>query len=134
LAEVDFAISAALAAWVFAALIAILAFFQLGLAAGLPWGAIAMGGRFPGRFPPAMRVAAVVQILIYGVMAAVVFARAGLALPDVAGVERIAIWAVVALNVVALMMNLITPSRLERRIWAPVALVLLLASVRVALG
>jgi len=131
---VDLAISAAAAAWVFAALIGVLLLFQLGLAAGMPWGAVAMGGRFPGRFPPAMRIAALVQILIYGVMAAVVFARAGVALPEAAGVARMAIWAVVALMAVALVMNLITPSRWERRIWAPVALVLLLASVRVALG
>ncbi|MSP57207.1 MAG: hypothetical protein EXR69_16670, partial [Myxococcales bacterium] len=35
--------------------------FQVALALGAPWGELAMGGAFPGRFPPAMRVAAVVQ-------------------------------------------------------------------------
>ena len=38
--------------------------FQLALAAGAPWGAYAMGGRFPGRFPPPLRVAAVVQAVV----------------------------------------------------------------------
>lgn len=33
--------------------------FQLALAFGAPWGAYAMDGAFPGRFPPAMRLAAV---------------------------------------------------------------------------
>ena len=28
--------------------------FQLALAAGAPWGAYAMGGAFPGQFPPAL--------------------------------------------------------------------------------
>ena len=32
--------------------------FQIALAAGAPWGAFAMGGAFPGQFPPALRVGA----------------------------------------------------------------------------
>lgn len=33
--------------------------FQLALALGAPWGEYAMGGRYPGRFPPGLRLAAV---------------------------------------------------------------------------
>jgi 4-amino-4-deoxy-L-arabinose transferase-like glycosyltransferase len=93
-----------------------------------------MGGRFPGRFPPGMRIAAVVQVVIYGLMGAVVFARAGLILPDMLEVSRVAIWVVVALMAVALVLNLITPSRWERRLWAPVAAAMLTASLWVALA
>jgi hypothetical protein len=69
-------IATSIAAWVFAAFLAVLLLFQLTLAAGAPWGSLAMGGRFPGRFPPAMRIAALVQIAIYGVLGAIVPARA----------------------------------------------------------
>ena len=111
-----------------------LAVFQLALAAGAPWGHLAMGGRFPGRLPPAMRVAALVQIVLYVLIAMLVFARAGLALPEWLEVSRTAIWAVVALMGVAVVLNLITPSRWERILWAPVALVMFAASVRIALA
>jgi hypothetical protein len=122
------------AAWIFGACIVVLALFQLALALGAPWGSLAMGGRFPGRFPPAMRVAALVQIAIYGLMAAIVFARAGIALPDLLEISRIAVWAVVALMAVAVLLNLVTPSKWERRLWAPAAAVMLAASLRVALA
>ncbi|MDP3738421.1 MAG: hypothetical protein Q8R02_13590 [Hyphomonadaceae bacterium] len=111
-----------------------LVLFQLALAAGAPWGALAMGGRYPGRFPPAMRVAALVQVVLYGAMGAIVFARAGLLLPELFTVSHVAVWVVVALMAVAVVLNVITPSKWERRLWAPVALVLLATSVVVALG
>jgi hypothetical protein len=123
-----------IAAWVFGALIAGLALFQLALAAGAPWGSLAMGGRYPGRFPPPMRVAALVQIAIYAVMAVVVFARAGMLLPDLLDASRIAIWAVAAISAVAIVLNLITPSKWERRLWAPVAILMFATSLRVALA
>ena len=123
-----------LAAWFFGIALAVLVLFQLALAAGAPWGALAMGGRYPGRFPPAMRIAALMQIVLYGAMGAIVFARAGLILPDLFDASRTAIWAVVALMGVALVLNVMTPSKWERRLRAPVALVLLATSLLVALG
>jgi hypothetical protein len=127
-------ISPPIAAWLFGAGLGVLTLFQLALAAGAPWGGLAMGGRFPGRFPPAMRMAAVVQVAIYGLMGAVVFARAGMILPDMFDMSRIAIWVVVVLMAAGVMLNLITPSKWERRVWAPVAAVMFAASLRVALG
>lgn len=122
------------AAWIVAALLGVVALFQLALAAGAPWGSLAMGGRFPGRMPPAMRVAALVQIGLYVLMALVILSRAGagpviLGPPDDIGV---AAWVVVGVMALAVVMNLITPSRWERRIWAPVALLILLGAIRVA--
>ena len=55
--------------------------FQLALAAGAPWGEFAMGGAYPGQFPPQLRIAAVVQAVILALLALVVFARARVALP-----------------------------------------------------
>ena len=106
--------------------------FQIALAAGAPWGAYAMGGAFPGQFPPALRVAALIQAAILVGMAAVVLARAGMVLPGWARVSRWLIWVVVAFAVVSLILNLLTPSAGERAIWAPTALLLLISSAAVA--
>ena len=106
--------------------------FQIALAAGAPWGAYAMGGAFPGQFPPELRVAAVIQAALLVGLAAVVLARAGLILPGWSRVSRWLIWVVVAFAVVSLILNLITPSAGERAIWAPTALLLLISSAAVA--
>jgi hypothetical protein len=124
----------AVAAWLFAALGSAVIAFQLALAAGAPWGSLAMGGRFPGRFPAPMRAAAIVQGVLFAALIVIVLARAGLVMPEQAGLARIAVWAVVALMAASAIMNLITPSKWERRIWAPVAGLLLVASVHVAFG
>jgi len=108
--------------------------FQIALAAGAPWGAYAMGGAFPGQFPPALRIAAIVQAAVLVGMAAIVLARAGLALPSWSRTARWLIWFVVAFAAVSLVLNLITPSAGERAIWAPVAFLLLMSSVIVAVS
>ncbi len=107
--------------------------FQIALAAGMPWGAYAMGGAFPGQFPPALRIAALVQAALLVGLAAVVLVRAGLILPAWSRVSRWLIWMVVAVAAVGLVLNLITPSAGERALWAPVTVILLLSSVVVAL-
>src|SRR5688572_5384519 len=107
--------------------------FQIALAVGAPWGAYAMGGAFPGQFPPALRAAALVQAAILVGWAAVVLARAGLILPGWSRVSRWLIWVVVAFAAISLVLNLITPSAGERAIWAPTALLLLISSAVVAI-
>jgi len=106
--------------------------FQIALAAGVPWGSFAMGGAFPGQFPPALRVAAVVQALLLLAWAGVVLARAEVALPRWTRTARWLIWVVVAFSVLSLVLNLITPSGGERMIWAPVAFVMVICSLLVA--
>ena len=127
-------ISPGIAAWIFAGLTGVVVLFQLALALGAPWGSYAMGGAFPGTYPPAMRVAAVVQIAILAGVALVVLARAGLVLPRWRRTSRWLAWGVVGLLGVGVVLNLITPSGLERLIWAPVAVLLFLTSLRVALS
>jgi hypothetical protein len=106
--------------------------FQIALAAGAPWGAYAMGGAFPGQFPPALRVTALVQAALLAGMALIVLARAGLILPGWQRSSRWLIWFVVGFAALSLFLNLITPSAGERAIWAPVAFVLLLTCAIVA--
>lgn len=123
-----------LAAKIFAGLIGLVVAFQLALAFGAPWGAFAMGGAFPGAFPPAMRVAAVLQAVVLAASGGVVLSRAGLVLPAWRRLSRRLVWAIVGLLGFALILNLITPSALERMIWAPAVLALLITSLRVALA
>lgn len=106
--------------------------FQIALAAGAPWGAFAMGGAFPGQFPPALRIAALVQAVVLLALIAVVLARAGVIFPGWSRVSRWLIWFVVAFATLSLVLNLITPSAGERAIWAPVAFLLLISSGIVA--
>jgi hypothetical protein len=106
--------------------------FQIALAAGAPWGAFAMGGAFPGQFPPALRIAALVQAVLLLALAAVVLARAEVILPGWSRVSRWLIWFVVAFAALSFVLNLITPSAGERAVWAPVAFLLLLSSGIVA--
>ena len=108
--------------------------FQIALALGAPWGAYAMGGAFPGQFPPELRVAAVVQAVILAGLALVVLARAGITLPKWSRTSRWLVWVVVAFSALSLVLNLITPSARERAIWAPVALIMLICSVIVAVS
>src|SRR5512138_347981 len=106
--------------------------FQIALAAGAPWGAYAMGGAFPGQFPPALRVSALIQSALLLGFALIVLARAGLILPGWQRSSRWLIWFVVGFATLGLFLNLITPSSGERAIWAPVAFVLLLSCAVVA--
>jgi len=106
--------------------------FQIALAAGAPWGAFAMGGAFPGQFPPALRMAALIQAALLVGLAAIVLARADLILPAWSRASRWLVWIVVAFSAVSLVLNLITPSAGERAIWVPIALLLLISSAIMA--
>jgi hypothetical protein len=124
----------AVAAIVFAVVVVVAVAFQFALALGAPWGSYAMGGKFPGRFPTSMRVVAVVQAIILVLLAAVVLARAGLALDSWAQASSWLIWVVVAFSGVSLVLNSISSSAGERRTWVPVAVVMLGSSLVVALA
>jgi hypothetical protein len=119
-----------LAAIVYALATAVVVGFQLALAAGVPWGEYAMGGRFPA----AMRAAAVVQAVVLALLALVVLDEAGLvALGWTAALPWLG-WVPVAVSALSAFMNAITPSRVERRVWLPLGLVLLVSSLTVALA
>lgn len=122
------------AAIIFAVITGAVVAFQFALALGAPWGRYAMGGAYPGVFPPALRVAAIVQGGLLVGTALVVLSRGGLILNSWARASTWLIWLVVALGAVSFVLNVITPSAGERAIWAPVGAVLLACSVTVAVG
>jgi hypothetical protein len=121
---------ATLAALVYFAATLVVVGFQLSLAAGAPWGAYAMGGRVVGRLPPSLRLLAVVQAAVLGLLALVVLDAAGvlaLGLPDWL------IWVAVAVSALSVVMNAASRSAGERRIWVPVGLMMLVSSLVVAI-
>jgi hypothetical protein len=121
-----------MAALVFAAATCAVVAFQVALALGAPWGELAMGGRFR-TFPPRLRVAAVVQAVVLLLLAAIVLSAAGVVVPSLTEGRRWLVWVPVAISAVSLLLNLLTPSARERRIWAPVGAVMLASSLIVAL-
>ncbi|AIQ53464.1 hypothetical protein [Paenibacillus sp. FSL R7-0331] len=123
-----------LAATVFSILITIVILFQAALAAGMPWGEYAMGGKFPGRLPVPLRVACLIQIVILALLALIVLSKAEMLLPSWRELADVTVWFVVAFSVIASVLNLITKSVRERRIWAPVSIVMLISSLIVTLG
>jgi hypothetical protein len=122
------------AAVAYAAVTLVVVGFQLALAAGAPWGAYAMGGSRPGRFPPALRVAAVVQAVVLALLAVVVVSRAGVAFVGLLDGVPWLVWVPVAVGALSLALNAASRSAGERRLWVPVAAVLLASSLVVALG
>ncbi len=121
-----------IAAFLYAIITLAVVAFQIALAAGAPWGAFAMGGAFPSQFPPAMRIAAIIQAALLIGFALVVLARTGIILPKWLRASRWLAWVVVAFSALSLILNLITPSAGERAIWAPVAFIMLISSGIVA--
>lgn len=121
-----------LAAHVFSALTAIVIGFQIALAAGVPWGHLTWGGKFPGRLPARMRGVAIFSGVLLFVFALIIEARAGVLFNQWQPVFRVLSWLVVAYCALGVFANALTPSRWERTLWLPVVLVMLFCGFIVA--
>lgn len=124
-----------IAATIALVLFAVLVLFQAALAAGAPWGAAAYGGQVAGVLPGRLRASSAIAVLVWVALGLCVGRAGGIPVwapvPD--GWLPVVVWVVVGLLVVASLLNAITRSRVERAIWLPVSLVLLAATVVVAL-
>ncbi|MEX2184604.1 MAG: hypothetical protein WEC14_09160 [Chloroflexota bacterium] len=121
-------------ALVFAAISTGVIVFQFALAGGAPWGEYAMGGAFPGVYPPRMRVAAIAQAVVIAGIALIVLSAAGVVAPDLASSLPWLIWVIVVVTGVGIVLNAISPSAGERRVWVPVTIALFICSLLVAVG
>ena len=117
-----------LLAYIFTGVVSVVVAFQLALTCGAPWGHLAMGGRFPGRFPAALRVAAFLQAILLAFFAIIALSKARVVWVQYYDMADNAIWGVAVVSGLSLIMNLVTPSKWERVLWAPVAGVMLLTS------
>jgi hypothetical protein len=110
-----------------------IAAFQAAIAAGAPLGRAAWGGTHV-RLPQRLRVASAVAVVFWIVAALVVLAHAGFdASPVPLSASRWATWILVLLLPIGAVMNAASRSPWERFLWAPVALILALLSLALAL-
>jgi hypothetical protein len=114
-------------------ILALLAAFQIALAAGAPWGRFAWGGQHRV-LPRKLRIGSVVSIVIYALIAFIAWERPGVTsvLPD--AVAQVAMWVVFAYFVIGVLMNAISRSKPERYTMTPVVLVLAVLSLLIAMG
>lgn len=123
-----------IAAIAYAVLMGIVVLFQFCLTLGLPWGSASMGGKYPGKYPPNMRIISLLNMLILSFILIIVLVRADIIFPQLKSFSIIAIWFVVGFSAIATILNIITPSKIERQIWAPVTAIQLITSIIVALN
>lgn len=98
-----------------AAVLATAAAFQVALSAGMPWGAAAWGGRYPGRLPTGLRAASAGAALALGSGAAIAVVP-GLVDP---GVRLRVLQGAAAYLAAGTVLNAVSPSPVER-LWSPV--------------
>lgn len=120
------------AAFSFCIITTVVILFQLALSLGAPWGEMAMGGKFPGRYPISLRIAALFQAILLIIAILIVLTKAGVIYKPLYEFSKSAIWYVFALCVATTILNIITPSKKERALWAPVAIILVICSYIVA--
>lgn len=121
------------AAMVFVVLACGMICFQLSMAAGLPLGRFAWGGRSPPALPTSLRWASLAAAPVLALAAWVVLARSGKARPgpDAAWV-RAAAWVLAALLTLNTLGNFMSHSPLERAVMTPISLVLAICAFAVA--
>jgi hypothetical protein len=74
----------------------------------------------------------VAQAILLAALGVIVLARAGLILPGLRELAGPGAWVAVGVSALSLVANLATPNRWERRLWAPVAALMLATSWYVA--
>ena len=120
------------AAWLGVALLGCLTVFQLLLVAGAPLGRFAWGGAHEV-LPTGLRIGSVVSVAIYAVIALVMLQAADVVdvLPE--GLIGAAMWVLTAYFVLGVALNAASRSRPERTLMTPVALVLAVCCLVLAL-
>jgi hypothetical protein len=123
-----------LAAYIAAVILGLVIVLQVLLAAGLPLGRMAWGGKHRV-LPAKLRLSSLFAIVILAVAGWVVLARAGLVQPGPeTGIVRIMIWVYGAYFALNTLGNLTSKSDLERRVMSPATIVLSLCFLLVALS
>ena len=103
-----------------------LTLFQLALAFGAPIGRYAWGGS-QAVLPTKLRLASLVSVLLYGVFAVIILGRADLIVtPLNYSAVSLAAWVLTGYFSLAVVMNGLSRSRLERNLMTPLCLVLAL--------
>ncbi len=119
-----------LSAILYAVLCGATVLFQVALILGAPLGVYTQGGGIEGKLPTGRRVAAGLSGVLLLVMAGGILSAAGLA----PGWPAWTGWAALSVSVVSCILNGITRSRPERRLWFPVTSVMVALALIVLLA
>jgi len=122
-----------LSAVIFSVVAILLMLFHLALLLGAPLGHLTQGGFSKGKLPKAKRIAALIQLLLLMAMVVMVLTKAHIAFEGFYGLSQTLIWFVVAVSLLSLVLNTITPSKQERLLGVPVSLAMFTTSLIVAL-
>lgn len=95
--------------------------FQFCLIAGAPWGRVTQGGRHHGSLPISGRVVAGTSVVLLVFMAIGIASEAKL----IAGLPKWVPYTGLTIQALSALLNWITPSRIERLIWAPITTLML---------
>lgn len=110
------------------------ALFQLALVLGAPMGEYAYGGQMPGKLPIPYRVASAFSFLLTLAIAGHYLAQLGL-VPKLLGedLNQWVNWGLIGFAAAAAVMNNITKSVKEKRLWGSTTIAMLIAAIIVAL-
>jgi hypothetical protein len=123
------------AAFVLVAVQVIVSLFQLALVLGAPMGEYTLGGQTQGKLSIKLRLVSAISLLLNLAIAGHYLAQTGIIqtlLPS--DLNKIANWSLVVFTAAGLVMNLISRSKKERKIWVPVLLLSLTCAVIVAVS
>ncbi|MNH15842.1 hypothetical protein D3C87_1323480 [compost metagenome] len=123
-----------IAAIISCAILAGLTIFQLALIFGAPIGRYAWGGAH-AVLPANLKVGSGVSILLYGLFAVIILTKAGVIAPfSNLAVASIGIWVLAVYFCIGVAINGISRSKPERNLMTPVALILAILTLFVAMN
>ena len=93
-----------------------------------------MGGKFPGKLPIKMRIAALIQIFFLLLFVSVVITKEGMALEQYHRVGRIGKWFVVSFFVLGSIVNLSSPSIKEKLVMGPANIITLIITLLIGIS
>ncbi len=110
------------------------ALFQLALVFGAPMGEYAYGGQMPGKLPIPDRVSSAISFLLMLAIAGHYLAQLGV-VPKLLSPElnQWANWGLIGFAALAAVMNNITRSVKERRLWGSTTIAMLIAAIVVGI-
>lgn len=114
-------------------ILALVAAFQIALAAGAPWGRLAWGGSHVV-LPTRLRIGSLVAVLIYTVIVVIAFTRLGALQVLPQGAAVVAMWIVFGYFALGIVLNAASRSKPERLVMTPTTVVLAVLSLLIALG
>ncbi len=110
------------------------ALFQLAIVLGAPLGDYAYGGQISGVLPVRYRLVSVLSMLVFLAFAGHYLAQLGFFQPVLpTDLNAISNWGFVAFFVLAAVLNNITKSQQEKRVFGSVTIAMVLAAVMVAI-